>query len=290
MDILDKKIIIENLSNYICFLNINGVNYPYTSKKEICNISIKNSTTRNKIKVFNLLSNKIEDILFEDVREITVYGKDVDNIELSIKYIDQIKSDVDSCCFDYVPREEILNFYLKNEVYLVNNEKEIFEICKKFKFTILDYEIKAQTISNIKNITNVWKEIIQEKITENIEELTNLKNETEDEEDIEDIDSIIEMFNDTISEIDLSDCKNLFDVIETYPPLLLPLPDSLKNIQNSLSRDNSYSLNEALKLVGTLTYDELKEIYNEVKDINEQSYITETVIDKIKNILDQQEQ
>lgn len=290
MDILDKKIIIENLSNYICFLNINGVNYPYTSKKDICNISIKNSTTRNKIKVFNLLSNKIEDILFEDVREITVYGKDVDNIELSTKYIDQIKSDVDSCCFDYVPREEILNFYLKNEVYLVNNEKEIFEICKKFKFTILDYEIKAQTISNIKNITNVWKEIIQEKITENVEELTNLKNETEDEEDIEDIDSIIEMFNDTISEIDLSDCKNLFDVIETYPPLLLPLPDSLKNIQNSLSRDDSYSLNEALKLVGTLTYDELKEIYNEVKDINEQSYITETVIDKIKNILDQQEQ
>jgi len=290
MDILDKKIIIENLSNYICFLNINGVNYPYTSKKEICNITIKNSTTRNKIKVFNLLSNKIEDILFEDVREITVYGKDVDNIELSTKYIDQIKSDVDSCCFDYVPREEILNYYLKNEVYLVNNEKEIFEICKKFKFTILDYEIKAQTISNIENITNVWKEIIQEKITENVEELNNLKNETEDEEDKEDIDSIIEMFNDTISEIDLSDCKNLFDVIETYPPLLLPLPDSLKNIQNSLSRDDSYSLNEALKLVEILTYDELKEIYNEVKDINEQSYITETVIDKIKNILDQQKQ
>jgi len=290
MDILDKKIIIENLSNYICFLNINGVNYPYTSKKEICNISIKNSTTRNRIKVFNLLSNKIEDILFEDVREITVYGKDVDNIELSTKYIDQIKSDVDSCCFDYVPREEILNYYLKNEVYLVNNEKEIFEICKKFKFTILDYEIKAQTISNIENITNVWKEIIQEKITENVEELNNLKNETEDEEDKEDIDSIIEMFNDTIIEIDLSDCKNLFDVIETYPPLLLPLPDSLKNIQNSLSRDDSYSLNEALKLVETLTYDELKEIYNEVKDINEQSYITETVIDKIKNILDQQKQ
>jgi hypothetical protein len=290
MDILDKKIIIENLSDYICFLNINGVNYPYTSKKEICNISIKNSTTRNKIKVFNLLSNKIEDILFEDVHEITVYRKDVDNIELSTKYIDQIKSDVDSCCFDYVPREEILNYYLKNEVYLVNNEKEIFEICKKFKFTILDYEIKAQTISNIENITNVWKEIIQEKITENVEELNNLKNETEDEEDKEDIDSIIEMFNDTISEIDLSDCKNLFDVIETYPPLLLPLPDSLKNIQNSLSRDYSYSLNEALKLVETLTYDELKEIYNEVKDINKQSYITETVIDKIKNILDQQKQ
>lgn len=290
MDILDKKIIIENLSNYTCLLNINGINYPYTSKKEICNISIKNSTTRNKIKVFNLLSNKIEDILFEDVREITVYGKDVDNIELSTKYIDQIKSDVDSCCFDYVPREEILNYYLKNEVYLVNNEKEIFEICKKFKFTILDYEIKAQTISNIENITNVWKEIIQEKITENVEELNNLKNETEDEEDKEDIDSIIEMFNDTISEIDLSDCKNLFDVIETYPPLLLPLPDSLKNIQNSLNRDDSYSLNEALKLVETLTYDELKEIYNEVKDINEQSYITETVIDKIKNILDQQKQ
>ena len=97
------------------------------------------------------------------------------------------------------------------------------------------------------------------------------------------------MFNDTISEIDLSDCKNLFDVIETYPPLLSPLPDSLKSIQNSLNQGSSSSLNEALKLVETLTYDELKEVYNEVNGIGEQNYITETVINKIKNILDQQE-
>lgn len=290
MDSLDKKIIIENLSNYICFLNINGVNYPYTTKKEICNISIKNTTTRNKFRVFNLLSNKMEDILFDNVYETTVYENNGDNIESSKKYIDQIKSDIGSCCFDYVSREEILKYYLKNEIYIVNSEKEIFEICKKFKFTILDYEIKAQTISNIENITNVWKEIIREKITDNVEELNNLKNETEDKEDIEDIDSIIEMFNDTVGEIDLSDCKNLFDVIETYPPLLLPLPDSLKSIQNSLNQGGSSSLNEALKLVETLTYDELEEIYNEVKGSSEQNYITRTVIDKIKTILDQHKQ
>lgn len=284
MDVLDKKIIIENLSNYICFLNIKGVNYPYTAKKEICNISIKNTITRNKFRSYNLLTNKIEDILFDDVYEVTVHGKDDDNIVLSEKYIDQIKSDIDSCSFDYLSKEEIQKCYLKNEVYLVNREKELFDICKKFKFTINDYEIKADTVSNIENITKVWKEIISEKVKENILELNELKKDCDDE-DKEDIDSIIEMFEETVNEIDLSDCKNLNDIIETYPPLLLPLPESLRSVQNILNSDESQSLKQALNLVDTMTYDELQEIYKEFSNLGETNYIVEKVITKIKNIL-----
>lgn len=287
MDNLGKEIIVEELANYICFININDVSYPYTAKKEICNISIKNTITRNKFRAYNLLTKKIEDILFDDVYDVTVHGKDGDNIELSERYIDQIKSDVGSCSFDYKSKEEILKYYLKNEVYLVNREKELFDICKKFKFTVSDYEIKAGTISDIINITKVWKEIITEKVNENILELNELKKECDDEDDLEDIDSIIEMFNDTISEIDLSDCKNLTDIIETYPPLLLPLPESLRYIQNILNVGGSESLKQALDLVETMTYDELQEIYSEISDISDVNYVVEEVRSKIKDILDQ---
>jgi hypothetical protein len=285
MDIDDKNFIIEELSNYICFLKIEGIGKPYTTKKDICKVTIKNSNKIDKLRVYNLLSKKVENLFFNQIEEITVHDKDNKNIETSFKYIDKINSDINDCSLKYISRDELLNYYLKNEVYLVNSEKEIFDICKKFEFTIKDYEIKANTITNSKNLSIVWNNIIKLKIDENINELNEIKKEA-DKEDIEDIDSIIEMFKETLNDIDLKDCKNIIDIIDTYPPLLLPLPEELRSIKDKINNSSEDTLQAALSLVDDMTYNELKEIYDEISELKDNNYVVDTVINKIKSILD----
>jgi hypothetical protein len=285
MDIDDKNFIIEELSNYICFLKIEGIGKPYTTKKDICKVTIKNSNKIDKLRVYNLLSKKVENLFFNQIEEITVHDKDNKNIETSFKYIDKINSDINDCSLKYISRDELLNYYLKNEVYLVNSEKEIFDICKKFEFTIKDYEIKANTITNSKNLSIVWNNIIKLKIDENINELNEIKKEA-DKEDIEDIDSIIEMFKETLNDIYLKDCKNIIDIIDTYPPLLLPLPEELRSIKDKINNSSEDTLQAALSLVDDMTYNELKEIYDEISELKDNNYVVDTVINKIKSILD----
>jgi hypothetical protein len=285
-----KDVVIEELSNYICFLKIKGVDKPYTSKKDICKVTIENSNKINKLRVYNLLSKKVENLFFDEIEEITVHDKDNKNVETSIQYIDQINLDLNDCSLKYISKDELLEYYLKNAVYLVNSEKEIFDICKKFEFAVRDYEIKANIISNIDILEKVWNKIIKLKVDENINELNEIKNEADDKEDIEDIEDIIEMFNETINEVDLTDCKNLIDVIDTYPPLLLPLPDELKSIKDKINSSDDSTLDAALSLVETMTYDELQEIYNEISEIKDTNYVVTKVIDKIKKILDKTNQ
>lgn len=289
MDSSTKNIIIEDLSNYICFLKVKGVDRPYTTVKNICNVTIKNTDKIDKIKVYNLLSKKLDNLFYSDIQEVTVYDKENDNIKTSLSYIDKINSDLKDCSLEYISKNELLNYYLKNEVYLVNSEKEIFDICKKFEFTIREYEIKANTISNKNNISKVWNKIVKHEIDENINELNQIKKES-DEEDIEDINSIIEMFCETLNDIDLTDCKNLIDVIDTYPPLLLPLPSELKCIKDQINSSSDSTLDAALSLVETMSYDELKEIYDEISEIKDTNYVVTKVIDKIKEILDKNNQ
>tara|TARA_A100000172_G_scaffold80461_1_gene70105 strand:- start:11449 stop:12315 length:867 start_codon:yes stop_codon:yes gene_type:complete len=288
MDSETKNYTIKQLSDNICFLKIEGISKPYTTLKDICKITIKNSDKIDKIRVYNILSKKIENILYSEIQEITVHGVD-NNIEINLGYIDKINSDLEDCSLEYISKEELLEYYLKNEVYKVNSEKEIFDICKKFEFTVRDYEIKANTISNKNNISKVWNKIVKHKIDENINELNEIKKES-DEEDIEDINSIIEMFCETLNDIDLTDCKNLIDVIDTYPPLLLPLPDELTSIKDKINGNDDNTLDAALSLVETMTYDELKEIYDEISEIKDTNYVVTKVINKIKEILDKNNQ
>tara|TARA_R110001592_G_scaffold197979_3_gene446094 strand:+ start:6265 stop:7137 length:873 start_codon:yes stop_codon:yes gene_type:complete len=290
MDNDTKNYTIEQLSNYICFLKIKEISKPYTTLKDVCKITLKNSDKIDKIKVYNLLSKKIENIYFSEIEEITVHGIDNNNIEINLGYIDTINSDLNDCSLEYISKDELEDYYLKNEVYLVNSEKNIFNICKKFEFTVRDYEIKANTISNVDNIQNVWRKTIKVKIDENVNELNEIKNEADDEEDIEDINSIIEMFNDTITEIDLSDCKNLIDVIDTYPPLLLPLPGEFSSIKDDINSFSDNTLDAALSLIKTMTFNELQEIYDEVSEIKDTNYVVTKVIYKIKEILDKANQ
>ena len=289
MDSETKNYTIKQLSNNICFLKIEGISKPYTTLKDICKITIENTDKIDKLKVYNLLSKKVVNIFYDEIEEITIHGVD-NNIEINLSYIDKINSDLEDCSLEYISKDELEEYYFKNEVYLVNSEKKLFDICKKFEFTVRDYEIKAKTISNIDNIRNVWNKIIKIKVDENINELNEIKNEAEDEEDVEDINSIIEMFNDTLTEIDLSDCKNLIDVIDTYPPLLLPLPDELKCIVDEINSSDDSTLDAALSLVKTMTYDELQEIYDEISEIKDTNYVVIKVIDKIKEILDKTNQ
>ena len=288
MDSETKNYTIKQLSNNICFLKIEGISKPYTTLKDICKITIENTDKIDKLKVYNLLSKKVVNIFYDEIEEITIHGVD-NNIEINLSYIDKINSDLEDCSLEYICKDELLNYYLKNEVYLVNSEKEIFDICKKFEFTVRDYEIKANTISNKNNISKVWNKIVKHKIDENINELNEIKKES-DEEDIEDINSIIEMFSETLNDIDLTDCKNLIDVIDTYPPLLLPLPDELTSIKDKINGNDDNTLDAALSLVETMTYDELKEIYDEISEIKDTNYVVTKVINKIKEILDKTNQ
>jgi len=98
------------------------------------------------------------------------------------------------------------------------------------------------------------------------------------------------MFNDTITEIDLSDCKNLIDVIDTYPPLLLPLPGEFSSIKDDINSFSDNTLDAALSLIKTMTFNELQEIYDEVSEIKDTNYVITKVIDKIKEILDKANQ
>ena len=98
------------------------------------------------------------------------------------------------------------------------------------------------------------------------------------------------MFCETLNDIDLTDCKNLIDVIDTYPPLLLPLPDELTSIKDKINGNDDNTLDAALSLVETMTYDELKEIYDEISEIKDTNYVVTKVINKIKEILDKNNQ
>lgn len=283
MENIFKQNIVDAIDNFICFINVDGAPRPYTANKNICKTEIKNNITQPFFSVYDILKEEIVNIEFENVLDLKYDTDDAKTDE----WIKTIKMDLQNCCFDYKSRDEIEKNYFENEAYHVNAEKKIFNICKLFKFTINDYDIKADTISNVENITKAWKSIIAEKTNENILELNELKKDCSDEDDLEDIDSIIEMFESASDEVDLSDCKNLNDILETYPPLLLPLPDSLKVIRDTLNDSNGESLEQALNLVDTMTYDELQEIYNETQNIVRPNPVVKKVISKIKDILDQ---
>ena len=60
--------------------------------------------------------------------------------------------------------------------------------------------------------------------------------------------------------------ENLIDVIDTYPPLLLPLPGEFSSIKDDINSFSDNTLDAALSLIKTMTFNELQEIYDEVSE------------------------
>ena len=83
------------------------------------------------------------------------------------------------------------------------------------------------------------------------------------------------MFDDSVDRINLDEVKNLSDLLDNWPPLLLPLPDSLEKLKRLRfivvnENDKFTKLNEMKSIIGCINdvnlLKEFKDILSSEKD------------------------
>lgn len=227
MSVYENKLL-KDLSRYYCRVKLKDYVIICTRIKKY---NIEYCNDNNYISLYNLITDKCDKI-----KKSEIISHSIENL----KIIENIKTEdsfIKKCKFFYEKAKEnnitddVFNKLLMNETVVNNNLQELIY---DFNFTIDCNDIINNIISEekIDIIKESFIKMIAKAANCNKEELYELKKSTEDEEDKEDIDTIIEMFDECVEEVDLNDVKTLTELVECWPPLLMPAPDSIENFNN----------------------------------------------------------
>lgn len=224
-----KNSILEELAKGIVNINYNdNTSIPYTT---LSKYNVTQTGDHGKINVYNLITDEIVCLY---LKNIIAYITNSDKCTES--YITQCKKDLESV--DEDNKDISYKYYFDN----LTQKYNLFSSLKLFNFCISPNEY----ISNILNdqqleiIKTQFINLVKEVIDENVAELDEISKHSEDN-DLEDINSIKEMFTDCIDEIDFSNVKNISDLIDCWPPLLLPLPEVLEDVKKCLKSSANYT-------------------------------------------------
>jgi len=283
MSIFINKLI-KDSSKYYCRLKIGDSLIPYTRLRKF---NVVDGDDDNYIALYNLITDKCEQV---KITEIISYTIEKMKIIENIKHEDSF---VKRCKFYYNKAKEKNitddDFYklLMNENIVVN---DLQEAIYDFNFTIDNNDIINNVISQekIDTVKEAFIGMITKAANDSKEELYELRKNCEDEEDKEDIDTIVEMFNDCIEEVDLEDVKTLTDLLECWPPLLMPAPDSVERLKNLsiVNPTNLSKLEEFKKIIDSINDKSILRDFIEILN-KEKDSITTEVFNEYKAILDE---
>mgnify|MGYP000926738134 CR=1 FL=1 len=240
--------IIEDLSSGLTCVSVNHVIHFCTLNREFFNIDVKQPGDKKIITCYDIFYNKFINIRVADIEYCQILTADdvIKNNEIILDLVQFCKSIVaDLQLTTDKSTDEIYNIILDSTFIDFNNvqvAKKYINFLKAFNLSIPNESIKCNEIADMykPGIINAFKLLIQSKIDENNLELDELIKESEEQDDINDINSIKEMFQDVISQIDtdikINNSDDLLKLLtDQWPPLLLPLPDTILNIQNDIN-------------------------------------------------------
>lgn len=139
--------------------------------------------------------------------------------------LEQIKLCVDDETIDF-SLEEIINKYC-----VVNQTVPEWEMQKLFKLKYSIDQLKTSDETTMSGVRKQYMDLIRSYRSKSFEELDALEQEIKesggDDQDLDDIDSIKQMFRDIPQDTDLSEYKTVHEMLQFWPSLLLPKPDTL---------------------------------------------------------------
>ena len=276
-----KNIILEKLLLGIVDITFtDNLQIPYTAS----NRNITQLDEDTMIRCYNLITEKLEDLYIKDIASCC-------SVTYDVKYIEKCKNDLKK--LNDVDGEIAYKFYFNS----LTKQYNLFDAIKLFKFCLTPEEFITNIISNkqLNVIKTPFIDLVKLKINETIAELDEIA-VTCEEDDLEDIETIKEMFEECVDDIDLSQVKSITDLVNCWPPLLLPLPDSLEKIKECLSKFNI--IEDSSKIKSDLEYIiqdndnmSLLQEFLEVLEVNKNDIdikkytVSKNVIEKRLNIL-----
>tara|TARA_R110000772_G_scaffold64976_4_gene145060 strand:+ start:455 stop:1318 length:864 start_codon:yes stop_codon:yes gene_type:complete len=222
-----KELLTEDASKYICRLQIGNLIIPYTTVDKDCSIE----ESSNVIKLYNIITDEIDTLEIKSIDNYTVLHRDneIENRQTELAFFEGYKEII------WGKSTNFSNDYIYNEILNKNVVSyNLHNLLKLFNFSIKSEMIIKNTpfgVSKV-DIHENFERIIQEKVDKTLLELDELLMDTVEEEDIEDISSIKEIFNDIVGDMDLTNINTFTDLTDNWPPLLLPLPDTIRNASN----------------------------------------------------------
>ena len=242
----------KELHKYICRVTIGNSKLIYTKLKRYP----ITECTDDYISMYNLITDECDHIKKTDITHFEIIDTNIiNNIKKETSFIKKCKllykkvrdnSITKDLFYETVLNKTVVDYNLSESMgdFEFNLDINILKggDIPKDKFELL----KQSFIKMVKTVSD-----------KNKAELQDLKNECETEEDKEDINIILDMFDDCIEEIDFSNVKKLKDLLECWPPLLMPYPESINLLIDLKISDDIPILNQI---------DEFKQLANTIND------------------------
>tara|TARA_E500000318_G_scaffold110256_1_gene125210 strand:+ start:460 stop:1323 length:864 start_codon:yes stop_codon:yes gene_type:complete len=274
----------KDLTRYYCRVKIGNSLIPYT---KVNRFNVPDSDDADYILMYNLATDKIDKIEKNKIRQYTLVSDNiVTNIKMETPFVEMCKQFYKQTK-DKGLSDKFFTDNLLNEFIVKNN---LLDVIVAFDFQLDAESIENNVLNkdNLDNIKKSFKKLLEIKIEENKKELDLLLKDCETEEDIEDIVTIKEMFDDCINEIQLDNIETLQDLFEQWPPILMPMPDSmdlLSEIEETICKDQT-PLEEFQNIIDNIDDKELIKEFNEIL-LEQKDNIDEEFFTEIKTVLDE---
>ena len=244
---LDKK-----LHKYICRVTIGNSKLIYTKLKRYP----ITKCTDDYISMYNLITDECDHIKKTDITHFEIIDTNIiNNIKKETSFIKKCKLLYKKVRDNSITKDLFYETVLNKTVVDYN----LSESMADFEFNLDINILKGGDIPKDKFelLKQSFIKMVKTVSDKNKAELQDLKNECETEEDKEDINIILDMFDDCIEEIDFSNVKKLKDLLECWPPLLMPYPESINLLIDLKISDDIPILNQI---------DEFKQLANTIND------------------------
>ena len=244
----------KELHKYICRVTIGNSKLLYTKLKRYP----ITECTNDYISMYNLITDECDHIKKIDITHFEIIDTNIiNNIKKETSFIKKNKLLYKKVIDNVISKDLFYGTVLNKTIV----DYDISESIGDFDFNLDINILKGVDIPKDKFelLKQSFIKIVKNISDKNKAELQNLKKDCETEEDKEDIDTIMEMFDDCIEEIDFSGVKKLKDLLECWPPLLMPYPESIHKLIDLHITDDEPVFNKI---------DEFKQIVNTIDDHN----------------------
>ena len=277
-----KKLISEASNNMLRVIKYDNTVIPYSSLPKY---NVTQTEDEKYITLYNLITDKIEDIKIEDIKFYTLTDTLIhNNIKNEFKFVNSCKKAFQQFKKTGLPIE----IFYKNYMNSVVIDYELQEAVCSFDFLLSEDIITGKSIPK-KSITKLKKtffKLIDKKLDENKNELIKLKNECDSEEDEEDINQILELFDSCKDDISFENVNTIADILNQWPPLLLPLPDNLDKLLN-ITITKIEKITKLEQLADLITNLDSKMIYSFIEILdNAKEQLEDSVYKEYRKILD----
>lgn len=277
-----KNKLLKDLSKYYCRLELKDYIIVCTRIKKY---NVIDSDDNEYISFYNLITNKCEKIKISEILTHSINNlKIIENIKTEDNFIKKCKLFYKKAKENNIT-DEVFNKLVMNKIVINNDCQKL--ICD-FNFSVDANILIGENIpdKNMEDVKNSFYGLVDEKINENKNELNQLKKDCETEEDMEDINQIIEMFDDCKEEMCFENAKTLKDIVDEWPPLLLPLPEYLEKF-SKIDIPGDKALTELQQFTDLIENIDADTVFEFIKILDDNKETLDTAVyNEYKEVLD----